>query len=206
MDHRQLYVKLREQLAEPVAVLGYGVEGESTLSLLIKAGFQEIEVLDCEPRELPSEIAGCFGREYLAHLQRFKTIIRSAGVRPFLPELVEYRQKGGQLTSQVQLFFDLYPGSVVGITGTAWKRRNDDASLLCTGTRGIDQPCWRKYRHTRVRPFLQLEEDSPLDTAGALLLSVDGVARLARNRPYSPYNIRASRLAHFCRGVPRCKI
>lgn len=157
MDHRQLYSKLREQLAEPVAVLGYGVEGESTLSLLIKAGFQQIEVLDRELRELPSGVTGCFGREYLSRLQRFKTIIRSAGVRPFLPELVEYRQKGGLLTSQVQLFFDLYPGSVVGITGTLGKGGTTMLLSSALERGGIDHHVGGNIG-TPVLDLLQLEE------------------------------------------------
>jgi hypothetical protein len=54
----------------PVAVLGYGVEGQSTLRHLLKRGFDNIIVLDktAPVEDLPAGVRGVFGPDYLRGL------------------------------------------------------------------------------------------------------------------------------------------
>jgi UDP-N-acetylmuramoylalanine--D-glutamate ligase len=109
---------------EPIAVLGYGVEGRSTLLQLQRWGYGRIEVLDrLSPKApLPEGIRGRFGPDYLQGLQDAATAIRSPGVRPAEPEIVEFQARGGMLTSQVETLFSLLgPDRLVGVTGTLGK-------------------------------------------------------------------------------------
>ena len=99
---------MRPDWQEPIAVLGYGVEGKSTLRHLQRWNFHDIVVLDSKaPTEaLPAGVQGFFGDNYLKGLQKVKTAIRSPGLRPFfVPEIVEFQNCGGILTSQVEAAF-----------------------------------------------------------------------------------------------------
>src|SRR3989338_944210 len=99
----------RPNWPEPIAVLGYGVEGRSTLRHLRQWGFRRIAVLDKQaPREpLPAGVKGVFGSEYLGGLREAATALRSPGVRPLQPEIREFRARGGILSSQSEAAFAL---------------------------------------------------------------------------------------------------
>jgi UDP-N-acetylmuramoylalanine--D-glutamate ligase len=100
---------------EPVGILGFGVEGKSTLKFLQNKGVKEIIIFDKSD-----------GKNYLARLSECKTIVRSAGVYPLQEEILNAQLKGAQLTSQIELFFDImqneYPHiKIIGVTGTLGK-------------------------------------------------------------------------------------
>ena len=96
---------------EPVGILGFGVEGKSTLKFLKNKGIKEILIFDKSD-----------GENYLNNLSACKTIIRSAGVYPLQKEILDAQAKGAELTSQIELFFELYPpAQIIGVTGTLGK-------------------------------------------------------------------------------------
>jgi UDP-N-acetylmuramoylalanine--D-glutamate ligase len=100
---------------EPVGILGFGVEGKSTLTFLQNKGVKDIIIFDKKD-----------GENYLANLSKCKTIIRSAGVYPLQKEILDAQAKGAELTSQIELFFDImqseYPHvQIIGVTGTLGK-------------------------------------------------------------------------------------
>src|SRR5687767_3575088 len=99
----------RPVLAEPIGVVGYGVEGRSTARYLLAQGFRDITVFDkAPPGDLEAGLAYAAppaDGNYLAGLARMRTVFRSAGVRPDLPALAEFAAAGGTLTSQVGLAF-----------------------------------------------------------------------------------------------------
>ena len=107
MKFEELKEKLRGKLAGPVALIGYGTEGKSTLKLLLDCGFEGLTVLDKNAQELPEGVRGVFGENYLGDLAPYRTVVRSAGVKPTKPELLRFAEAGGTVTSQIQLFFDL---------------------------------------------------------------------------------------------------
>lgn len=120
---------------EPVAVLGYGVEGRSTVRHLLQRGYRDVVVLDREvPSEaLPEGVRGVFGARHLDALDTLdtldaadappiRTVFRAPGVRPFVPALEAFVARGGLLTSQVEAVFALLGGArIVGVTGTVGK-------------------------------------------------------------------------------------
>jgi len=98
-------------LNEPVGILGFGVEGKSTLKFLQSKGIKDIIIFDKKN-----------GKNYLENLSSCKTIIRSAGVYPLQKEILDAQAKGAELTSQIELFFELYPpAQIIGVTGTLGK-------------------------------------------------------------------------------------
>ncbi|HLP42639.1 MAG TPA: Mur ligase family protein, partial [Fibrobacteria bacterium] len=114
-------------LAEPIGILGYGVEGRSTCRYLLGRGFRDITVFDkAVPADLDPRLryagTGAPGGSYLDRLSAMRTVFRSAGVRPDLPQLKEFVARGGTLTSQVGLAFALAGRDrIIGVTGTVGK-------------------------------------------------------------------------------------
>ncbi|HWY79198.1 MAG TPA: UDP-N-acetylmuramoyl-L-alanine--D-glutamate ligase [Candidatus Sulfotelmatobacter sp.] len=120
-----------------VAILGFGVEGLSSLLFLKKNG-ASVWILDrkqkdsldhnlvTQAEELEAEFI--FGKKYLENLTDYDIIIRSPGVRRTLPELLVAQHQGIVVTSQTKIFFDLCPCPIIGITGT--KGKGTTATLI----------------------------------------------------------------------------
>jgi UDP-N-acetylmuramoylalanine--D-glutamate ligase len=115
-------------LAEPIGILGYGVEGASTLRYLRGKGFSDLTVFDRKaPEGLDASVRYAGPGDgsplgYLRGLESMRTVFRSAGVRPDLPALAEFVARGGILTSQTGLAFALAGRQrIIGVTGTVGK-------------------------------------------------------------------------------------
>jgi UDP-N-acetylmuramoylalanine--D-glutamate ligase len=111
-------------LASPIGILGFGVEGKSTLRWLLKNGATSIHVFDRQaPADLPAGVhyAGS-GETYLAGLETMATVFRTAGIRPDLPELAAAAAKGCKITSQIETAIEVIGRDrVIGVTGTLGK-------------------------------------------------------------------------------------
>lgn len=94
-----------------IAVLGSGIEGESSAKFLTEKGAR-VTILDKK-----------IDPDYLKDLDQYDLIVRSPGVNPDL--LGNYKEK---VTSQTKIFFDLCPCPIIGITGT--KGKGTTASLI----------------------------------------------------------------------------
>lgn len=114
-------------LAAPFGVLGYGVEGASTVKYLLANGHTDITVFDRKPPQgLDPRVryagAGDGDYGYLTGLAAMRTVFRSAGVRPDLPGIDGFLAGGGTLTSQIGLAFALAGRDrIIGVTGTVGK-------------------------------------------------------------------------------------
>ena len=111
-----------------VAVIGIGVSNEPLIRLLLERG---ITVTACDKKDRAAlgalgdelEAAGChlqLGEGYLKGLKQ-DVIFRTPGMRPDLPELVEAVANGAQLTSEMEVFFDVCPCPMIAITGSDGK-------------------------------------------------------------------------------------
>ena len=111
-----------------VAVIGIGVSNEPLIRLLLERG---IAVTACDKKDRTAlgalgdelEAAGChlqLGEGYLQGLKQ-DVIFRTPGMRPDLPELVEAVANGAQLTSEMEVFFDVCPCPMIAITGSDGK-------------------------------------------------------------------------------------
>lgn len=137
-----------------IAILWYGKEGKSTLNFLLHIGIpvENITILDGarqiewlaqnliyldEHFGIGSNINMIIGDVYLDHLKKFDIIIKSPGISLYHEKIYPYRKK---ITSQTQIFFDLYQGKIIAISGTKWK------STTCTLTYEVLKAAGKKVQ------------------------------------------------------------
>ncbi|MFA5990817.1 MAG: UDP-N-acetylmuramoyl-L-alanine--D-glutamate ligase [Candidatus Doudnabacteria bacterium] len=122
-----------------VAVLGFGQEGQATVSYLIKHGIKPVlfderswedrtEIEQSEIKKLGINFV--FGPEAFLELKGFDVAFRSPGISLnnlslALPSIGEGKL---QITSQTKWFFDHCPAKIIGVTGT--KGKGTTASLI----------------------------------------------------------------------------
>ncbi|MBP6930290.1 UDP-N-acetylmuramoyl-L-alanine--D-glutamate ligase [Patescibacteria group bacterium] len=114
-----------------IAVLGAGREGRA-LAHYFKRHKICADFLDQNEKVSAEEIVKdgfnlIVGKDAFSNLSQYDIIFRSPGVSPHLPDLCSYN---GTLTSLTRLFFDLWPGKTIGVTGT--KGKGTTVSLIKT--------------------------------------------------------------------------
>ena len=122
---------IREMVSgKRVAVLGYGISNRPLVRLLGSYGAR-IEVYD---EKSPDEL-GPEARENIRNGVRFSAwkpeneqllsgvdyVFRTPGIRPDCAAISSAVRNGSVLTSEMELFFDLTPATVIGITGSDGK-------------------------------------------------------------------------------------
>lgn len=104
-----------------VAVLGYGVEGQSATRYY--QGLGE-DVTICDNRtdiKAPSGIKSQLGSDYLQHLDQFDLIIRSPSIRPDTIYGANPDLEPSRLSSVTSQFLENCPAPIIGVTGTKGK-------------------------------------------------------------------------------------
>ena len=111
-----------------IAVLGIGVSNRPLIRMLLAHG---LHVLACDktPREkldaevLELERAGTVlhvGEHYLDDVQA-DIVFRTPGMHPDIPALRRLREKGAELTSEMEAFFEVCPCRIIAVTGSDGK-------------------------------------------------------------------------------------
>lgn len=133
-----------------VLILGFGREGRSTLSFLqervpdASLGVADRRTLAQMSEEEQTALAALpadrvmLGPSYLDSIRDFEVIVRSPGMPPDSPGLEAARARGVRVTSLVNLFFDVAPGKVVGVTGTKGKSTTTSAIYTVLRDAGLD--------------------------------------------------------------------
>lgn len=128
--------KRADFLNKKVAVIGFGIEGHDVVKYLLTQGAlitifdkrQKSELDFSDINKTNIKAINC-GSGYLkGGLNEFDFIIRSPGVYPYIPELVEAAGSGVKITSAINIFFDKCPAKIIGITGT--KGKGTTSSLI----------------------------------------------------------------------------
>ncbi len=111
-----------------IAVIGLGVSNRPLVRLLLEHGCivtgcdrTPYEKLDTEVLEL--EKMGCTlktGDEYLSDIQA-EIVFRTPGMHPGNPALCALREKGVQIVSEMDVFFELCPCPMIAVTGSDGK-------------------------------------------------------------------------------------
>ena len=111
-----------------IVVLGLGVSNRPLVRLLLRYGCT-VTGCDKTPREklsqevLELESFGCrlqVGEDYLKDLQA-DLVFRTPGMHPANPALETLRQSGAQITSEMELFFEICPCTILAVTGSDGK-------------------------------------------------------------------------------------
>lgn len=123
-----------------VMILGLGAEGWSTYEFL-RQQFPELpltladrhnredipqEKLDLVDKDSSATLL--LGEYYLENCTEYDVIFKAPGIPRTLPQLLTAVQAGATLSSNTQLFFELCPGKIIGVTGT--KGKSTTASLI----------------------------------------------------------------------------
>lgn len=103
---------------DKVLILGYAREGQSTFKFLKKL-FPALRIDTADQKD---------GPDYLSKLNDYSLVIKSPGISPHKPEIQSALKKGVMFTSQTQIFFELCPAKIIGVTGT--KGKSTTASLI----------------------------------------------------------------------------
>ncbi len=111
-----------------IAVLGLGVSNRPLVRLLLEFGCAVTgcdktsrENLDAEVLEL--EKLGCdlsLGENYLDNIQA-DLVFRTPGMHPGNPALEALRAKGAEVTSEMEVFFEVCPCRILAVTGSDGK-------------------------------------------------------------------------------------
>jgi len=125
-------MKLENLKNKRIAILGTGVEGNALIDFL-KGKVGTITVLDEKKQKEKGLIQGSgveviTGPSAFKNLSSYEVIFRSPGIKRSLPVLEDSEKNGSIITSQTQLFFDLCPCEITGVTGT--KGKGTTSSLI----------------------------------------------------------------------------
>ncbi len=113
------------------AVLGIGVSNTPLLRLLVSAGAR---VTACDKKDeaqlggLASELRALgvslyTGPDYLSGLEQSGAdiVFRTPGMRPDVPQLCAARERGAEVTSEMEVFFSVCPCPIIAVTGSDGK-------------------------------------------------------------------------------------
>lgn len=110
-----------------IAVLGLGISNYPLIKFLSKYN-NNISIFDRKNNEdmlLKIKSLGdykyFFGENYLDNLNGYDIIFRTPGLRPDHPNILKEISNGAELTSEMELFVDLCPAQIFGITGSDGK-------------------------------------------------------------------------------------
>lgn len=112
-----------------VALIGTGVSHIDLIGLLLKKNI-DVTVCDKKTREEMGELADrlesegaklSLGENYLDAIYSSDVVFRTPGMYFLSPELQKARDMGIVVTSEMEVFFDLCPCRIYGITGTDGK-------------------------------------------------------------------------------------
>jgi len=113
---------MQTQIKAPVAILGFGVEGQAAFDFLKSQGIDDVTICDQnESTDLPTDVKAKLGEDAFSDLNEFKTIIRSPGVHYDLPGIKEARQAGSIITSLTELTLEVAGDRLTAITGSNGK-------------------------------------------------------------------------------------
>lgn len=163
---------MKIDIKSPVAILGFGVEGQSAFAYLEKKGIKDVTICDennllPESAELPLLLKERMpeGQERsprqqsnFNNLNAFSTIIRSPGVYYKRPEIIKAREEGVTVTSMTELTMEIAKERITAITGSNGK----------TTTTALVGEILKKHYDNKViiggndrRPVLQDATDHP---------------------------------------------
>ncbi|MCL2885136.1 MAG: UDP-N-acetylmuramoyl-L-alanine--D-glutamate ligase [Oscillospiraceae bacterium] len=165
-----------------VAVCGLGSNNTPVVRQLLELGAL-VEARDrCSREQLGDtaddlERAGavlCLGDGYLDGLENADLILRTPGMKPYLPAFEAARRRSITVTSEMELFFELCPAPIYAVTGSDGKTTTTTviAGLLDAGGR-------RVFLGGNIgRPLLPLVEQMKADDAAVVELSSFQLTRM----------------------------
>jgi len=142
-------VEFKESIKEKkVAVLGIGISHIPLIKYLAGIGV-DVTAFD---RSDEDKLKGVFddfrgldikysiGEDYLKNLKGFDVVFKTPGMRFDVPEIVEARNSGAQITSEMEVFFELCPAQIFAVTGSDGKTTT--TTLIYNMLKEQGYNCW----------------------------------------------------------------
>lgn len=111
-------MKINKLISKKIAILGFWLEGKSTLNFLLKNWAKDVTILDKNKINSSIWMKSIIWEWYLNNLWDFDIIIKSPWISIYDEDIYPFREK---ITSQTQIFFDNYKWKVISVTATKWK-------------------------------------------------------------------------------------
>ncbi|MDR3121509.1 MAG: UDP-N-acetylmuramoyl-L-alanine--D-glutamate ligase [Clostridiales bacterium] len=119
------------------AVLGIGISNTPLIEFLVRLGADVTAFDRADAEQLSGRLSrlkeldvGCrLGPDYLSGLKGFDWVFKTPAIRPDIPELAAERARGAVVTSEMEVFFDLCPSTIFGVTGSDGKTTT--TTLIC---------------------------------------------------------------------------
>ncbi|MCX7843159.1 MAG: UDP-N-acetylmuramoyl-L-alanine--D-glutamate ligase [Clostridia bacterium] len=131
-----------------VAVLGIGVSNIPLINYLSDLGV-DITAFDKSSKEILGSTAEEFlnkgvalslGENYLDKLKGFDVVFRTPGIRFDIPELTAEKERGAEITSEMEVFFELCPAEIFAVTGSDGKTTT--TTLIYNILKQEGYSCW----------------------------------------------------------------
>lgn len=113
-----------------VAIIGLGVSNIPLLDYMYNLNANVTVFDDRTIDKLPNEVVDkvtrygfktSLGSDSLKNLNDFNIIFRAPSCMPTKPELVTEQQNGAIVTTEIEMFMKVFPGKVIGVTGSDGK-------------------------------------------------------------------------------------
>ncbi len=120
---------LKELRSKRVAICGIGTNNTPVVKQFLQCG-AIVTACDMRTRETLGAVADeleamgatlCLGETYLDTVDQMDLVLRTPGMKPYLPPFVKAREKGVTVTSEMELFFALCPAPIYAVTGSDGK-------------------------------------------------------------------------------------
>ena len=140
----QYFTSLRDK---HIAVLGLGVSNRPLVRLLLSFGCR-VTGCDRTPREkidaevLELESLGCnlrLGERYLDGVEA-DLVFRTPGMHPGNPAIIALAQHGAEVTSEMEVFFEVCPCRIIAVTGSDGKTTT--TSLIAAMLKAAGKKVW----------------------------------------------------------------
>lgn len=175
-----------------VGVIGLAATGIATARALARRGVSAV-VLDAKPRELLSadtiSALEAIGVEVLAGTTALPVditrVVPSPGVPESAPPLVEARERGLDVVSEIELAYELAKAPIAAITGTNGKTTTTAMlGAICRAAGIVTRVCGNIAEDNGVRiPLIQAADDAP---ESAVLVAEISSFQLAQTRTFRP--------------------
>ena len=113
-----------------ISIIGLGVSNIPILEYMYKLGANVTVFDDREKDKIAEDILNkvkeynfnfYFGKDSLDNLKNFDIIFRSPSCMPTRKELVAEKERGAIIITEIEMFMKLFPGKIIGITGSDGK-------------------------------------------------------------------------------------
>ena len=144
LEHFKEFIKNKK-----IAVIGLGISNTPLIKYLFSLNGNITAFDIAEESQLQHTIIELnkygklnyfLGKDYLTHLEGFDIVFKTPKIRFDIPELEAERQRGALITSEMELFMELCPADIIGITGSDGKTTTTTIIYNILKEAGLN--CW----------------------------------------------------------------